>query len=100
MPWTCGVVLIGVGNDLPTTADGPFASNVGNASAGHNSDNGMIDNTPVLTNFNDTELTEAPKDVSLIVTHGVCVGSGATTTIIKWGKEGKLKAIHLGLVIA
>lgn len=40
-------------------------------------------------NFNDTESTLASKDVVLIVTHGMCVVNGATSTIIKSGK-GKL----------
>ncbi len=39
-----------------------------------------------LTNFVDTELTIASKDVVVNVTHGVCGVNGATSTIIKWGK--------------
>lgn len=35
------------------------------------------------TNLEDTELTNASKDVVLVVTHGVCVVGGATSAIIK-----------------
>lgn len=42
--------------------------------------------------MDDTELTEAPKDVGVIVTHGVCVNDGATSAIIKCGKSGRVEA--------
>lgn len=74
---TCGPSLTNVKNDFSTTADGVFHS-------------GDTNNT----NFNDAELTIAPKDVVLNVSHGVCGVNGATTTIIKRVNTlGEVKAI-------
>lgn len=39
------------------------------------------------TNLVDTESTDAPKDVLLVVTHGLCVVNGAATAIIKSGSN-------------
>lgn len=52
---------------------------------------GTHTNSTDYTNFNDTVSTDAPKDVLLVVTHGLCVVNGATTAIIKEGSniEGK-----------
>lgn len=51
---TCGHNLTNVGNDLPTAADDVLPG-------------GKTDET----NLVETELTDAPKDVLLIVTHGL-----------------------------
>ncbi len=42
-------------------------------------------NITVETDLLITELAEARKDVVLVVTHGLCVVNGATSTIIKKG---------------
>lgn len=49
-----------------------------------------------LADLNDTESTLAPKDVVLVVTHGLKVLNGATPTMIKCGKIGKLCTLHNG----
>lgn len=51
-----------------------------------------------IANFNDTELALAPKDVVLVLTHGVRVLPGATSAIMKSGKSGKINALHSGSV--
>lgn len=76
---TCGVGITGEGlsGSLPAPTDG-------------------TEGDTNIANLNDTENTLAPKDVVLLLTHGVCVLPGATTTIIKSGKLGKICANHLG----
>lgn len=75
----CGGLLTLVLNNLPTATDGAFADDGGT--------NGTL-NFPVIAYFNDTEIPITPKDVLVIVTHGLCVLNGATTTNIKKGKLG------------
>lgn len=57
------------GEILSTTADGAFHGNT----------------MPDETVLDDTELTDAPKGVIVLVPHGVCGISGVTTTIMKKG---------------
>lgn len=49
----------------------------------HAADGALPDGSANLTNFDDTLLTIASKDVVLVVPHGLCGVNGATTTIIK-----------------
>lgn len=47
-----------------------------------------------LANFEDAESTLAPKDVVLVLTHGLCVVVGATATMIKCVKSGDAVPSH------
>lgn len=87
----CGGVLSNVSNDLPTAADGAFSESGGTLG---------VDNPSSTTNLQDTELTIASKDVVLIVTHGLCVLNGATSTIMKKGVDLKSNAQPLLINIA
>lgn len=42
---------------------------------------------PDVPDLNMTENTLAPKDVVLVVAHGLCVLNGATAALIKCGKN-------------
>lgn len=58
--------------------------------------NGSLD-----TNFEDTELTMASKGVLVVVSHGLRVGNGATSTMIKlgWKNEGSGTMANVGTMV-
>lgn len=78
---TCGNCLPIVDNNFPHATDGTFT----------------LVGLTVDANLSDTELTETPKDVLVIVTHGLCGVNGATPAIIKKGKMGRIITNHDGL---
>lgn len=74
--WACGANLTILGILFSHAADGAFTE-LGNSLHPVNV------NVSVDTNLVDTALTDAPKDVVVVVPHGLCVVNGATPTIIK-----------------
>lgn len=69
-------------NQLSHAADGTFTDNINpgsvNKDGGHDPGDGTLS-----TNFDDTENTLASKGFVVLVSHGLQVGNGATTTIMK-----------------
>lgn len=71
VPHTCGTNMPGGAVILPTPPDGAET----------------LLGDPNCTLVESTESPLAPKDVLVMVTHGNCGVNGATSAIIKYGKE-------------